>query len=97
MGAPAKRRMGDEAVGRRTRRAKECGFIAGILAPVLSRAVRAALPRIGTNRARSSALFSGGGLPGSRLKTGAEKPKVRQYVGRAEFFALLRFAARPFA
>jgi hypothetical protein len=25
---------------------------------------------------------------GSRLKTGADKPSMKQYVGRAEFFAL---------
>jgi len=34
----------------------------------------------------------------SRLKTGAEKPKIKPYVGRAEFFALPRLAPhRPLA
>jgi hypothetical protein len=31
---------------------------------------------------------------GARLKTGAEKPRIEPYVGRAEFFALPRIVRK---
>jgi hypothetical protein len=82
------------SVGRKTRRAERVVLVLGVRAPVLSRSVRVALPKM-VRIERSVRPYSPHMVrQGSRLKTGADYPCMKQYVRRAEFFALPRRRSR---
>ena len=75
---------------------QECGFVAGVFAPVLSRAAACGFASVGTNRACGPALFSGGGSSGVAAQNRRGEAKSKVIRCRAEFFALPR-PFRPFA